>query len=87
MSARSYWLDLDTALFIIKHLYHEIPEENPTLEGEVVVESIDESVSLDSSPFVKEKYVIDDDFAFTFSRRSSIIDSTKDKKMLKSSKS
>jgi hypothetical protein len=24
---RSYWQDPDTALFILKHLYHDIPEE------------------------------------------------------------
>ena len=41
----------------------------------MVVESIDESVSLDSGPFVNQKYVIDENFAFTFSRRSSMIKS------------
>ncbi|EEC81891.1 hypothetical protein OsI_25712 [Oryza sativa Indica Group] len=33
-SCSNYWRDHDTALFILKHLYHDIPEETPTDDPE-----------------------------------------------------
>jgi hypothetical protein len=42
---RSYWQDPDTALFILKHLYHDIPEEplsNDSTAMEPLIGTIDD---------------------------------------------
>lgn len=67
-SHTAYWQDADTALFIIKHLYRDIPEESPKSKAELSTntENMDDSVSLEPTLFLKENNVADE-LAFTFS--------------------
>lgn len=71
-SHTSYWQDADTALFIIKHLYCDIPEESPKPKAEIVSESIDESMSLEPTPLLNQNYIADEEVAFTFSSKENV---------------
>ncbi|KAF5207246.1 Phospholipase sgr2 [Thalictrum thalictroides] len=65
-SHTNYWRDYDTALFILKHLYREIPEEpdSPVQLGEN---------SSNNQTRVKARFfqsdTVDDDLPLTFSER------------------
>eukprot|EP00250_Pteridium_aquilinum_P016381 c23078_g1_i1 orf=201-2801(-) len=73
-SHTAYWQDADTALFIIKHLYRDIPEEGAKSEADVSgnAESIDDTVSLEPTLLLNENNVADDELALTFSRSNSV---------------
>lgn len=73
-SHTAYWQDPDTALLILKHLYADVPEEDPELEakqGSPNAESVDNSVSPEPALFLDQNNV-DDDLAFTFSHSDSL---------------
>lgn len=63
-SHTSYWRDLDTALFILKHLYREIPPEPPE-----VTKSKQKGRSMALSD---NKDFLDDEMALTFSSKKAI---------------
>lgn len=60
----SYWRDLDTALFILKHLYREIPPESP--------ECIKAKQKGRSMTLSDNKDFLDDEMALTFSSKKAI---------------
>ncbi|XP_024522407.1 phospholipase SGR2 [Selaginella moellendorffii] len=60
-SHTNYWHDLDTALFIVRHLYQHIPEESPAEE---------EAKNRLLSDF--GGYIENDDVSFTFSSKEGI---------------
>lgn len=63
-SHTSYWRDLDTALFILKHLYREIPQEPP--EG-MKSKQKGRSMALNDN-----KDFLDDEMTLTFSSKKAI---------------
>ncbi|KAI0493491.1 hypothetical protein KFK09_023609 [Dendrobium nobile] len=80
-SHTNYWRDPDTALFILKHLYRDIPEEfhEGTSSGSSHVNNVEETLFY-------YKDILDEDFPLTFSDPSWIRDfSRKAKKAMQSS--
>ncbi|CAM6085035.1 unnamed protein product [Calypogeia fissa] len=78
-SHTSYWHDLDTALFILKHLYKDVPEEPPAPpaeNGEVVDEKSevpDGSIHVQAEQNPKSPEDSDpDDLPLTFSSKDTI---------------
>ncbi|ONK73154.1 uncharacterized protein A4U43_C04F27830 [Asparagus officinalis] len=64
----NYWRDYDTALFMLKHLYRDIPEEPPELpSGEGSSRSQRRAITL-----FYEKDALDEDFPLTFSDSSAV---------------
>lgn len=57
---RNYWRDPDTALFILKHLYRDIPEE-PDISTE------EENDGTFGGKMFFQKEVFEEDFPLTFS--------------------
>ncbi|KAI5057564.1 hypothetical protein GOP47_0027579, partial [Adiantum capillus-veneris] len=75
-SHTAYWQDADTALFILKHLYRDIPDESPDYKAETA--AIEESndvveATLEPTTVLNESKVADDELAFTFSRSDSLV--------------
>ncbi|KAA3484404.1 phospholipase SGR2-like isoform X4 [Gossypium australe] len=77
----NYWRDYDTALFILKHLYRDIPED-PNFLGESIDGSLkDENASMGWSD---ERETIDEELPLTFSDRDMVKNfSRKAKKFIK----
>eukprot|EP00249_Psilotum_nudum_P015735 c25495_g1_i1 orf=251-3232(+) len=71
-SHTSYWRDPDTALFIVKHLYRDIPNEPPKTSIKSSSEITEGSCNLDSGP-LKPSHITDEDVAFTFSSKEEVI--------------
>lgn len=70
-ACRSYWRDHDTALFILKHLYRDIPEDpdeirQPNSVGGSVNQREPAAVTYQTEP------VMDEDLPLTFSDRTLI---------------
>ncbi|KAK8309364.1 hypothetical protein V6Z12_D02G121200 [Gossypium hirsutum] len=80
-SHTNYWRDYDTALFILKHLYRDIPED-PNFLGESIEGSLkDENASMGWSD---ERETIDEELPLTFSARDMVKNfSRKAKKFIK----
>ncbi|KAK8366268.1 hypothetical protein V6Z11_A02G109000 [Gossypium hirsutum] len=80
-SHTNYWRDYDTALFILKHLYRDIPED-PNFLGESIEGSLkDENASMGWSD---ERETIDEELPLTFSDRDMVKNfSRKAKKFIK----
>lgn len=68
-SHTAYWQDPDTVLFIVKHLYRDIPEKCPKPKTEVESEISEETIPIEPSPLLEQNDVADDDIAFTFSNK------------------
>lgn len=78
---RNYWRDFDTALFILKHLYKDIPEEANSLEGSGGDNAEDES---SSTGWSDQREIKEEELPLTFSDRMVIRNfSRKAKKFLK----
>lgn len=80
---RNYWRDYDTALFILKHLYRDIPEDPNSPEasngGDLKNES--ESISLSDQ---RETIDEEEELPLTFSDKSMVRNfSSRAKKLLK----
>ncbi|MFQ6628930.1 hypothetical protein Gotur_007497 [Gossypium turneri] len=76
----NYWRDYDTALFILKHLYRDIPED-PNFLGESIEGSLkDENASMGWSD---ERETIDEELPLTFSDRDMLIWSRSDALLLR----
>ncbi|MCO5584361.1 hypothetical protein L7F22_038287 [Adiantum nelumboides] len=79
-SHTAYWQDADTALFILKHLYRDIPEESSDFKPEISAsEEIDDIAQTDDFVTVlSENNVADEELAFTFSRNDSVVSTRSD---------
>ena len=78
---RNYWRDSDTALFILKHLYRDIPEELNSPGGSSGHSQKDES---SSTGWSDQRETKDEELPLTFSDRMVIRNfSRKAKKFLK----
>lgn len=76
MAYRNYWRDPDTALFILKHLYRDIPEE-PSIAEDL---KNDES---GSKGWYDRREAIEEELPLTFSDKSMVRNfSSKAKKLL-----
>lgn len=76
MACRNYWRDHDTALFILKHLYRDIPED-PNTPPEYA-----EPSSKDC--WYNQKETIEEEISLTFSDEAVVRNfSRKAKKMMK----
>ena len=80
---RNYWRDCDTALFILKHLYRDIPEDPNSPEE--CNESDSKNVSSGSTGWINQREAIEEELPLTFSDRSVARNfSSKARKYLKS---
>lgn len=78
---RNYWRDCDTALFILKHLYKDIPEDPNLLEGSSGHNSKDES---SSTGWIDRSEIKEEELPLTFSNRMMVKNfSRKAKKFMK----
>lgn len=68
---RSYWRDYDTALFILKHLYHDIPEDPDEIRQPNKAGS-SENQRKPAGLICQTEAVIDEDLPLTFSDRTLI---------------
>ena len=64
MVDRNYWRDYDTALFILKHFYGEIPEDSDLLVGFTGDNSKSESTSVS---WYEPRDTVEEDLPLTFS--------------------
>lgn len=79
----NYWRDKDTALFILNHLYRDIPEEAPTTEQTNTRHGPE---SRRPTRLFYEKDIMDEDTPLTFSDSYSIREfSRKAKKVINAS--
>lgn len=78
---RNYWRDCDTALFILKHLYKDVPEDPNLLEGSSRHNSKDES---SSTGWIDRSEIKEEELPLTFSNRMMVKNfSRKAKKFMK----
>ena len=78
---RNYWRDYDTALFILKHLYRDIPEDPNSPEASNGGDLKNESDSIGLSD---QRETIEEELPLTFSDKSIVRNfSNKAKKLLK----
>ncbi|XP_062107911.1 phospholipase SGR2 isoform X3 [Humulus lupulus] len=66
-SHTNYWRDYDTALFILKHLYHDIPEDPNSTEASHGEDMKDAS---DSVGLSDQREIIEEELPLTFSDKS-----------------
>ncbi|KAI3714749.1 hypothetical protein L6452_21708 [Arctium lappa] len=62
---RNYWRDLDTALFILKHLYQDIPDR-PEIPDELLDNEINQATD-DFHGWYNNEEAAEDDLPLTFS--------------------
>ncbi|GMN30671.1 hypothetical protein TIFTF001_002906 [Ficus carica] len=67
-SHTNYWRDCDTALFILKHLYRDIPEDPNSPEE--CNESDSKNISSGSTGWINQREAIEEELPLTFSDRS-----------------
>lgn len=65
---RNYWRDCDTVLFILKHLYRDIPEDPNSPEE--CNESDSKNISSGSTGWINQREAIEEELPLTFSDRS-----------------
>ncbi|KAI3711648.1 hypothetical protein L1987_70187 [Smallanthus sonchifolius] len=66
----SYWKDLDTALFVLKHLYRDIPEE-PEEPNEFMENEINQGIS-DWNGWYDDEELAEEELPLTFSNNKSV---------------
>ncbi|KAK9060738.1 hypothetical protein SSX86_021444 [Deinandra increscens subsp. villosa] len=66
----NYWKDLDTALFVLKHLYRDIPEE-PEAPDEFMENEINQGIS-DWNGWYDTEELADEELPLTFSNDKSV---------------
>lgn len=59
---RNYWRDYDTALFILKHLFRDIPEEPNSY-----VRSSDDKKKIGSAGWIGPVEIVEEELPLTFS--------------------
>ena len=81
IDCRNYWRDFDTALFILKHLYRDIPEDPNSPEGSKVGNVKD---NRGSTGWSDRRENVDEELPLTFAdKRVSRNFSSKARKFLK----
>lgn len=67
---RGYWKDLDTALFVLKHLYHDIPEE-PEAANEYMENEKNEG-KIEWNGWCDHEEIAEEELPLTFSNTKSV---------------